>query len=57
MSICFFLFLPFGDSCILSVCFELPLKRPFSNFYSMRLSIKKKLSKGFDEIKLGKFLI
>ena len=37
-----FLFLPFGDSCILLVCFGLPLKYPFSNIYSVCLSIKKK---------------
>ena len=37
-----FLSLPFGDSCILPVCFGLPLKRPFSNTYFVCLSIKKK---------------
>ena len=40
MFVFFFLFLPFSVSCILPVCFGLPLKRPFSNIYSVCLSIK-----------------
>ena len=42
MSVCLFVFLSFGISCILPVCFGLPFKLPFSNKASVGLSIKKK---------------
>ena len=42
ISFCFFLSLPFGDSCTLPVCFELPLKRHFFLIYILCVFIYQK---------------